>query len=98
MGVRLLDAEGIGDDAAIDRIPANVGQAVVFEVKKDNAQMPAIGERDSLAQPPLAPQTVQSAGYGAGVLAQVGGFPFKPINLLDHLNGDQDVILGKVEQ
>ena len=65
---------------------------------EDDTELPAVGQADAFAQPARAAEAVQHAGDGARVLAQLGGFPLEPVNLLDDLDRQEDIVLLEVEQ
>src|SRR6185437_2825467 len=96
-GVRLLDGRGQRDDAAVHVVVAEGGVTILALVLKNDAQPSAVREGDALAQPALRTQTVERAGNRAGVGAPLRGFAFEPVNFLDDLDGDQDVVLLKIE-
>ena len=44
-----------------------------------------------------AAKTVEHPRNRAGVAAQLGGFALEPVNLLDHLDGDEDMIVREIK-
>ena len=71
--------------------------AVLVSVVEHDPQPASIRQADAFTQTALGAQTVQRARYHAGVGAALGGFAFEPVHFLDDLNGNQDVVLLKIE-
>ena len=61
-------------------------------------QLAAVGQMHALAQAAFAAKAVEHPRNGAGVLAEFGGFALEAVNLLDDLDGDQDIVVGEVEE
>jgi len=48
---------------------------------EDDAEVPAVGKGNPIAQPARTTKTVQLAGDGAGILAEFSGLALKAVNL-----------------
>ena len=65
---------------------------------EDDAQPAAVGQAHAFAQTSVAAEAVEQARDGAGILAQFGGLALEAVNFLDHLDGEQHVVLLEREQ
>ena len=59
---------------------------------KTMRRWPPLGSATPSLSRPGAAETVQHARNRARILAQFGGFAFEPVNFLDDLDGEQDVV------
>ena len=95
--VRFLHGNGQLNDAAVHIVVAAGEVAVLVFVLENDAQPASVREGDPFAQTAFGAQTVERARNGARVRPALGGFAFEPVNFLDDLDGNQDVVLLKIE-
>ena len=95
--VRFLHGNGQRNDAAVHIVVAAGEVAVLVFVPENDAQPASVRQGDAFAQTAFGAQTVERARNGAGVRAALGGFAFEPVNFLDDLDGNQEVVLLKIE-
>jgi len=98
----LLDACGERKDAivhavAVQDVAVAIGRAIAVFLKR-NFQLAAIGHAHAFTQTAFAAKTVEHPRDGARVLTELGGFALEAVNLLDDFDGDQDIIVGEVEE
>jgi hypothetical protein len=95
-----LDGEGKGQDAGIDgAVGGREGGAAAAGGRfEDDAQGAAIAEGDALGEGTLGAEGVEAAGDGTGVLAAFAGLALELVDLLDDLDGDQDLIVLEVQE
>ena len=60
--------------------------------------LPPLGRFHALAQAAFAAKAVEHPRNLPRILAELGGFALEAVNLLDDLDGDQDVVVVKVEE
>ena len=89
--------QGQGDDATVHSVVADRDGSIAVAILEDDAQSAAVGELDPLAQPALVAQAVQCARNRARVLPAFGGLPFESVHLLDDFDGNEDVVVLKIQ-
>ena len=95
----VADGDGEGEDAGIDvagvrRGGPGAGRGFL----EDDAEDAAVGEHDAFGEGTLAAEGVEAPGNGPRVLAALAGLALELVDLLDDLDGDEDVVVLEVEQ
>ena len=94
--LRLLGGRREGQDPVVHRVVGKNRLAGAVFVEAD-LQGAAVRQLHALAQAAVATVAVEHPRNGARIAAQLGGLALEPVNLLDHLDGDEDVVVRKVE-
>ena len=96
--VALLNGQGLADDAVVRAVVAKGKGLAPIILVENNAERAAIFKFDPFVEMAFGAQGVEGTGDGAGVLAQLGGFPFEAVYFFEHLNGNEDGVALEGEQ
>ena len=65
---------------------------------KHDLELATVRQVHAFAQAAGAAKTVEHPRHAARVLTQVGGLALEPVNLLDDLDGNQDMIVHEAQK
>ena len=95
--LRLLNAGGERQNPVVHRILGEDRLAVAVFVERD-LELAAVRQIHAGAQAALAAKAVEHPRNRARVAAQLGGFALEPVNLLDDLDGHEDIVFLEIDE
>src|ERR1035437_9461061 len=95
--LRLLDAGGERKNAVVHRILGEDRFAVGVFVERD-FELPAVWQLHARAQAAFAAKAVEHPRNRARIAAQLGGLALEAVNLLDDLDGHEDIVFLKIDE
>ena len=69
-----------------------------FGLVKQDAELAAIGQRHPLVKLSGAAKTVQHPRDGSGILPELVGFAFEPVDFFDDLDGQENLVILELEE